>query len=108
LARHNANGQNGRRDKTDIKRKATNILVRISTVTNAHFGSLSPSGALGWHKTWHECYRTRFNLLLADYASIVLFADEELDIVKATAAKPLAHPGNPAPIFHRRIWDGTT
>ena len=101
--------------KAEVKRQATEILVRISTITNTHFGSLCPSGALGWHKTWNECYRAWFNLLIADCTSIGLFTDEELAIVNTAAVTPLAYSGNPAPTFstedmgwHNMIWGHTS
>jgi hypothetical protein len=100
--------------KTEVKRQATEILIRISTITNTHFGSLSPSGPLGWHKTWDECYRAWFNLLIADCISIELFTDEELAVVKATAEKSLTYSENPIPTFstedmgwHNMIWGHT-
>ena len=100
--------------KVEIKRQATGILARLSTVTNTHFGSLSSAGSLGWHKTWHECYRAWFNLLIADCVSIGLFTDEELAIVNAAAVKSLAYSGNPLPTFstedmgwHNMIWGHT-
>lgn len=97
--------------KAEVKRQATDILARISTITNTHFGSLSPSGLLGWHQTWGECYHAWFNLLITDCISIGLFTDEELTIVKATAAKPFGCSENPVPTFstedmgwHNMIW----
>ena len=95
----------------EIKRQATEILVRISTITSAHFGSLTASGPLGWHKTWSECYRAWFGLLIRDSVEIGLFTEEELAVVSAAAAKPLADSGNPTPMFstedmgwHNMIW----
>lgn len=101
--------------KAEVKRQATEILVRISTIKNTHFGSLSPSGSLGWHKTWNECYRAWFNLLTTDCTSIGLFTDEEIAVVNAAAVKPLAYSKNPVPTFstedmgwHNMIWGHTS
>jgi len=97
--------------RAEVKRQAAEMLVRIATVTNTHFGSLSPSGPLGWHKTWNECYSAWFSLLISDCVSIGLFTGEELAAVNAAAAKPLNYSGNPAPVFssedmgwHNMIW----
>ena len=97
--------------KTEVKRQATEICVRILTITNTHFGSLSPSGSLGRHKTWDECYRAWFNLLIRDGVSYGLFTDQELDVLYAAAEMPLNYSGNPVPVFstedmgwHNFIW----
>jgi hypothetical protein len=103
--------------KAEVRRQAIEILVRISNIKNTHFGSLLSSGLLGWHKTWDKCYRSWFDLLIADCIAIDLFTDEELAIVKEAAAKPLDNLGygkKPAPTFstedmgwHNMIWGHT-
>jgi len=100
--------------KAEIKRQAIDILIRISNITNTHFGSLSPSGQLGWHKTWSGCYSAWFNLLIDDCKSIGLFADDELSVVVAAAEKPLMYTDKPVPVFstedmgwHNMIWGHT-
>ena len=97
--------------KAEVERQATDVFKRISKITNPYFGSLLPSGPLGWRETWGECYKFWFDLLINDCVSIGLFADDELAIVKAADDLPIAYSGNPVPNFstedlgwHNMIW----
>jgi len=97
--------------KNKIEYQSNEIYARMKTITNTHFGSLTPSGPLGWHKTWDECYRTWLNLLISDAESINLFTNEELAIVRATAKKPFDSSQVDVPTFehgdlgwHNMIW----
>jgi len=81
----------------------------MTDITNTHFGSLTKGGLLGWHKTWDECYRAWFNLLIRDGENIDLFTNDELSIIRAAAEKPVKCEY--LPIFehgdlgwHNMIW----
>jgi len=97
--------------KAEVERQSNEIYTRMKTITNTHFGSLSSAGPLGWHKTWDECYRAWFNVLICDSVDIGLFTNEELAIVQAAAEKPLDSFQTYAPTFehgdlgwHNMIW----
>jgi len=104
--------------KDEVKRQSAGICEKMKTITNSHFGSLLPSGSLGWHKTWNDCYHAWFNLLIDDGVKIGLFTDEEESILRATANKLLENSKAYLPTFdtgdlglHNMIWghinDGT-
>lgn len=100
--------------KAEVDRQTNEIISRIATITNSHFGSLTPSGSLGWHKTWDECYHAWFSLLIRDSVEIGLFTDEELAIVKTASEKPLENSKIYTPTFnhgdlghHNMIWGHT-
>jgi len=97
--------------KAEVERQSNEICARMATITNTHFGNLTPSGLLGRHKTWAECYHAWFNLLINDGVSIGLFTDDEISILMATAEKPLMAPQTYIPTFnhgdlgwHNMIW----
>jgi len=97
--------------KSEVERQSSVICDRMKTITNTHFGSLTPTGSLGWHKTWDECYHAWFNLLIYDAESIDLFTNEELAIVQVAANKPLDFAQVHTPTFehgdlgwHNMIW----
>jgi len=107
-------GQMDDATKAEVKRQSNEICTQMATITNTHFGSLTPSGPLGWHKTWAETYKTWFNLLINDSVSIDLFTNEELSIIKAAANKPLESSQTYLPTFnhgdlgwHNMIWGHT-
>ena len=75
------------------------IYAKMSAITNTHFGSLSPSGLVGWHKTWDVYYSTAFNMLIQDCININLFIDEELAIVKTASSHIPANSKNYSPVF---------
>ncbi len=87
--------------KAEVKRQSIEICTRMSTMTNSHFGSLTQSGPLGWHKKWGDCYRAWFDLLIRDSIDIGLFTDEELDIVRVAAEIPIRDSMNYLPTFER-------
>lgn len=100
--------------KAEVQRQTIEICTRISAMTNSNFGSLTPSGPLGWHKTWGECYRAWFDLLIRDSIGIGLFTDEELVIVRAAAKSPIRDSVACLPTFehgdlgwHNMIWGHT-
>ena len=97
--------------KAETERQATDIYTRMNAITNSHFGSLTPNGPLGRHKTWDECYRAWFNLLIRDSIKNNLFTDDEITAVKAAAEKPLEYGKTYLPTFehgdlgwHNMIW----
>jgi hypothetical protein len=97
--------------KSEIQRQADNVYAHMVAITNKHFGSLLPSGPLGWHKTWAEYYRACFELLIRDGVEIDLFTSEELAIIQAAAIKPLIYSTEYIPTFehgdlgpHNMIW----
>ena len=100
--------------KTEIERKASEIAVKMREIKNTHFGSLTPSGLLGWHKTWAECYKAWFNLIIKDSVEIELFTSGEFAVVKAAAEAPLESSDKYLPAFehgdlgyHNMIWGNT-
>ena len=97
--------------KNEVQWQSAKICDKMKTITNSHFGSLTPSGPLGWHKTWNDCYRFWFNLLIDDGENIGLFTDEEKSILRAAADKPLISSKSYLPTFetgdlglHNMIW----
>jgi len=95
--------------KAEVTRQGIDIINRMSAITHTHFGSLLPSGPLGWHETWAGCRRAWFDLLIDDCNSIGLFTDDELAAVKA-AAEMTPH-AETTPVFstedagwHNMIW----
>ena len=111
-------GQMDDATKAEAERQSSEVCTRMTAIESTHFGSLIPNGPLGWHKTWLECYRYWFNLLIKDGADIGLFTDEELSIIKAAAEMPLNCVKIYKPTFehgdlgwHNMIWghinDGT-
>ena len=97
--------------KAEVTRQSHEMLAKMTGITNTHFGSLTPTGPLGWHKTWSECYRAWFNLLINDCVQIGLFTDEELAIVKAAAERRPKNSKEYLPTFdhhdlgwHNMIW----
>jgi len=85
--------------KAEMERQSHEIYSQMTAITSTHFGSLTPSGPLGRHKTWEACYHAWFHLLIRDSITIGLFTDEELDIVKSAANKPLGHSKVYLPTF---------
>jgi len=77
--------------KLEIIRQFEAAVKTEQTIVNTHFGSLSPSNTLGWHETYDGYYHTTLNLLINDAIEHGIFTDEELDIVKKAAAKPLIY-----------------
>jgi len=92
-------GQMSDATKADVDDQSKEIISRMSEITNDYFGSLTSSGPLGWHKTWDECYRIWFDLLIRDSVEINLFTDEELAVVKVAAEKPLEYSKIHIPTF---------
>ena len=97
--------------QTEVRRQSDDLCARLLKITNSHFGSLTSTGPLGWHKTWDDCYRAWFNLLIGDSEKIGLFTGDELTIVKAAADKPLKPSKIYLPTFdhgdfgwHNMIW----
>jgi aminoglycoside phosphotransferase (APT) family kinase protein len=97
--------------KNEVSRQGGEICEKMKTITNTHFGSLTPSGPLGWHQTWTDCYRAWFNLLIDDGANTGLFTDDELSILRTAANKPLEYSKTYPPTFetgdfglHNMIW----
>jgi len=97
--------------KTEITRQFTEAMLKMRAMTNTHFGSLSQFGALGWHETYDGYYRSTLNLLIEDSEHCGVFTNEELDIVKEAAEKPLAYSKKYIPTFvhgdfgyHNTIW----
>jgi len=100
--------------KSEVDCQTSEIITRISSITNTHFGSLTSSGPLGWHQTWESCYRAWFNLLINDSLERGLFTNEELAIVRAVAEKPLEGSKVYTPTMnhgdlgsHNMIWGRT-
>ncbi|MDR2569001.1 MAG: aminoglycoside phosphotransferase family protein [Oscillospiraceae bacterium] len=75
--------------KAEVEHQSREICNRMTAIKHTHFGSLIPTGSLGWHKTWSECYRAWFNLLINDGVNIGLFTDDELSIIRTAANMPL-------------------
>jgi len=97
--------------KSEIIRQINIIIEKEKNITNTHFGNLSPSGTLGWHETYDGYYHSTLNLLINDCIKYNLFTDEELDIVKKAAQKPLVYSKKYIPAFdhgdlgyHNLIW----
>ena len=97
--------------KAEIVRQVNIIIEKEQTITNTHFGSLSQSGTLGWHETYDGYYHSTLNLLIKDSEDCRLFTDEELEIVKKAAAKPLVYAKKYTPTFvhgdfgyHNLMW----
>lgn len=95
----------------EIKRQFKIIVEKMRTMTNSHFGSVSPSGTLGRHETYDGYYHSTLNLLIQDSDALRVFNSEELDIVKKAAEKPLAYSKKYTPTFvhgdisyHNTIW----
>ena len=107
-------GQMDADTKAEVEHQSSEICTRMKTITNTHFGSLTQAGSLGWHKTWSECYRAWFDLLINDGVGIGLFTNDELAIIRAAAEKPLALSQSHTPTFehgdlgwHNMIWGQT-
>jgi len=97
--------------RQEIIRQVNIIIEKEKTITNTHFGSLSPSGTLGWHETYDGYYHSTLNLLINDCVEYNLFTNEELEIVKKAAQKPLVYAKKYIPAFdhgdlgyHNLIW----
>jgi len=100
--------------KSEIKRQVKIIIEKEQSITNNHFGSLSQSGTLGWHETYDGYYHSTLNLLIKDSEKYGVFTNEELDIVKKAAGKPLVYSKKYIPTFnhgdlgyHNMIWGNT-
>lgn len=100
--------------KSEIQYQVTEIFAKMRTITNSYFGSLLPSGILGRYETWDGYYHSIFNLLIHDSECIGIFTDEELDIVKKAAEKPLTYTKEYVPSLvhgdfgeHNAIWGNT-
>jgi len=97
--------------KIEMIRHYKIIFEKMRGMTCSHFGSISPSGVLGRHETYDGYYHSTLNLLINDSIELGIFTDEELDIVKKAAAKPLAYSKKYIPTFvhgdigyHNTIW----
>lgn len=97
--------------RAEVMRQAEEIVVRLSSMTNSHFGSLTPSGPLRWHDSWAECYDSWFSLLIRDCVEVGVFTLDELAVVKTAARAPLSREKTYAPTFstedmgwHNMIW----
>ena len=97
--------------KSGIIRQFETAAEKMRTINNSHFGSLSPSGTLGRHETYDAYYHSTLNLLINDSVEPGIFTDEELEIVKKAAAKPLIYSKTYIPTFvhgdlgyHNAIW----
>jgi aminoglycoside phosphotransferase (APT) family kinase protein len=99
--------------KSEILRQETETLEKLHLITGTHFGSLSPSGILGRHKTWSEYCRYVFVLLLRDGENVGLFTDDEIAVLRETAKKAFlcAPPDKTTPSFvhgdfgrHNSLW----
>jgi len=100
--------------KVEIKRQFITAFEKQARITSRHFGSLSPSGILGRHETYDGYHHSTLNLLINDSIELGLFTDEELDIVKKAAAKPLIYSKKYIPTFqtgdqgwHNAMWGNT-
>jgi hypothetical protein len=97
--------------KAEVKRQFLTAFEKQSRITNSHFGSLSPTGILGRYETYDGFYHSTVNLLINDCIELGLFTDEELAIVRETAAKPLVYSKKYIPTFstndqgwHNAMW----
>ena len=97
--------------RAEIKRQFLTAFEKQARITNAHFGSLSPSGILGKHETYDGFYHSTLNLLISDSIELGLFTDEELAIVREAAARPLVYSRKYIPTlstndqgWHNAIW----
>ena len=100
--------------KSKIKQQVQTIIEKERNITNSHFGSLSQSGTLGWHETYDSYYHSTLNLLIKDSQKYAIFTNEELDIVKKAAEKPLVYSKMYIPSFnhgdlgyHNLMWGNT-
>lgn len=62
------------------------IFEKMNGITSDYFGSLSPNGLIGRHKTWDDCYSTILRLLISDCERLSLLTADELNAVKKTCA----------------------
>ena len=85
--------------KSEAIRQVRDIYARMSAITNTHFGSLSPTGLVGWHETWADYYGAAFNMLIQDCIGINLFTEEELAIVKTAVSYIPVNSENYRPAF---------
>ena len=97
--------------KTEINRQFLTVVEKMRTMTNSYFGSVSPSGILGRHETYDGYFHSTLNILIKESEELGLFTDEELDIVKKAAAKPLVYSKKYIATFnhgdiglHNAIW----
>lgn len=97
--------------RAEIIRQYKATVEKQRDITNSHFGSLSPSGTLGWHETYDGYYHSTLNLLIRESEELGLFTDEELEAVKKAADKPLVYYKKYTPTFvhgdlalHNCIW----
>jgi hypothetical protein len=97
--------------KAKIRGQYETAVAAAEAIKNTHFGSLSPSGTIGWHETYDGYYRATLDLFIKESAELGIFAGEELDIAKKAAEKPLAYSKKYIPTFvhgdlgyHNCIW----
>jgi len=97
--------------KDEITRQYAATVLAMRSVTGSHFGSISDSGLLGRHKTYDGYYHSTLDLLIEDGEALGIFTDEESDVVKQAAAKPLVYNKKYTPTFvhgdigtHNMIW----
>ncbi|MCL2775503.1 MAG: phosphotransferase [Oscillospiraceae bacterium] len=97
--------------RAEIKRQVQIVIEKEQHITNSHFGSLSPSGTLGWHETYDGYYHSTLNLLIKDGDDYGVFTDEERETVKMAAETPLVYSKKYNPTFvhgdlayHNLIW----
>jgi len=97
--------------RTEILRQYETAIEIEQTIKNSHFGSVSPSGKIGWHETYDGYYHTTLNLFIKESIELGIFTEEELGIVKKAAAKPLVYSKKYTPTFvhgdfghHNCIW----
>ena len=97
--------------KSKIRQQVKTIIEKEKSITNSHFGSLSPSGTIGRHETYDKYYHSALDLLIQDSEEYNIFTSEELDTVKQAAAKKLVYSKKYIPAFvhgdlgyHNLIW----
>lgn len=97
--------------KSEINNQFKTAVEKMRDITNTHFGSLSPSGTIGWHETYDGYYHTTLNLFIKESTELGLFSDEELETIKKAAEKPLVYSKKYTPTFihgdlgfHNAIW----
>ncbi len=85
--------------RLQIQRQVTEIFNKMKGITSGCFGSISPNGILGQHKTWGGYNRYLFNLLIKDGEECGTFTEEEIAILKETADKAFNFKDSISPSF---------
>ena len=100
--------------KAKITQQFKTAVEKMRSMNNSHFGSVSPSGILGRYETYDGYYHSTLNLFIKESEDYGIFINDELDIVKQAANKPLIYSKKYTPTFvhgdigyHNVIWGNT-